>query len=198
MHRPVPVQPPPTQEEAGWRIEENRTCENFEGAPMRGTMIGARGEPRGRVDEALRGRSAQAQVQVRGYKEEKLELAARTLCFICPSFASCALVRRLSTQCSPLVLLSLYLLISLFPSPLAKNLAAFVGDRTKSSCAINLFRSIVFNPATLSQFSSTRPGRCCIFIIIVFVGCYRIPVRVCMSRSYYIRRISVNLCELFE
>lgn len=93
--------------------EENRTCENFEGAPMRGTMIGARGEPRGRVDEALRGRSAQAQVQVRGYKEEKLELAARTLCFICPSFASCALVRRLSTQCSPLVLLSLYLSISL-------------------------------------------------------------------------------------
>lgn len=113
MHRPVPVQPPPTQEEAGWRIEENRTCENFEGAPMRGTTIGARGEPRGRVDEALRGRSAQAQVQVRGYKEEKLELAARTLCFICPSFASCALVRRLSTQCSPLVLLSLYLSISL-------------------------------------------------------------------------------------
>lgn len=93
---------------------------------MRGTTIGARGEPRGRVDEALRGRSAQAQVQVRGYKEEKLELAARTLCFICPSFASCALVRRLSTQCSPLVsslsiCLSLYLLISLFPSAREKS-----------------------------------------------------------------------------
>lgn len=44
-------------------------------------------KPSGR---SLRGRSAQAQVQVRGYKEEKLELAARTLCFICPSIASCA------------------------------------------------------------------------------------------------------------
>lgn len=42
-------------------------------------------EPSGR---SLRGRSAQAQVQVRGYKEEKLGLAARTLCFICPSLAS--------------------------------------------------------------------------------------------------------------
>ena len=30
-------------------------------------------------------------MQVRGYKEEKLGLAARTLCFICPSFASRAL-----------------------------------------------------------------------------------------------------------
>jgi len=37
---------------------------------------------------SLRGRSAQAQVQVRGYKEEKLELAVRTLCFICLSYRS--------------------------------------------------------------------------------------------------------------
>jgi len=37
---------------------------------------------------SLRGRSAQAQVQVRGYKEEKLGLAVRTLCFICPSYRS--------------------------------------------------------------------------------------------------------------
>lgn len=37
---------------------------------------------------ALRGWSAQAQVQVRGYKEEKLGLAVRTLCFICPSYRS--------------------------------------------------------------------------------------------------------------
>lgn len=37
---------------------------------------------------SLRGRSAQAQVQVRGYKEEKLGLAVRTLCFICPSHRS--------------------------------------------------------------------------------------------------------------
>lgn len=60
-----------------------------------GCIIGARGAwlcETGRwrkwADGALRGRSAQAQVQVRGYKEEKLGLAVRTLCFICPSYRS--------------------------------------------------------------------------------------------------------------
>lgn len=60
-----------------------------------GCIIGARGAwlcETGRwrkwANGALRGRSAQAQVQVRGYKEEKLGLAVRTLCFICPSYRS--------------------------------------------------------------------------------------------------------------
>lgn len=83
-------------------VQRRENLDSKRGAPMRGT-IGARGYPWGTKEpsgRSLRGRSAQAQVQVRGYKEEKLELAARTLCFICPSFASCALVRCLFTQCS--------------------------------------------------------------------------------------------------
>lgn len=93
---------------------------------------------KGPSGRSLRGRSAQAQVQVRGYKEEKLELAARTLCFICPSFASCALVRCSFTQCSPLLSLSLYLsLLSLRLSlPLSSRVPPW--NRTILVC-VNLF-----------------------------------------------------------
>lgn len=93
---------------------------------------------KGPSGRSLRGRSAQAQVQVRGYKEEKLELAARTLCFICPSFASCALVRCSFTQCSPLLSPSLYLsLLSLrLPLPLSSRVPPW--NRTILVC-VNLF-----------------------------------------------------------
>lgn len=126
---------------------------------------------KGPSGRSLRGRSAQAQVQVRGYKEEKLELAARTLCFICPSFASCALVVRcLFTQCSPLVLslslsLCLYTHTSLSLSPpLLENLASSNRPSLEPDDppVYNLFVRSCSTPRSAS--SATRPGRCCIFI----------------------------------
>ena len=119
---------------------------------------------KGPSGRSLRGRTAQAQVQVRGYKEEKLELAARTLCFICPSFASCALVRCSFTQCSPLLSLSLSLSTlsaSLSPSLLASSSLEPDDPRVREP-----LRSIVFNPTAqpldqvgVAFLSSTRRGR---------------------------------------
>lgn len=123
---------------------------------MRGT-IGARGYPWGTKEpsgRSLRGRSAQAQVQVRGYKEEKLELAARTLCFICPSFASCALVRCLFTQCSPPPPLSLLAKIEFLPTVLGWNRV------------LVCIRSSSLDPSLPLHTSSARPGRCYIFYML--------------------------------
>lgn len=156
MHSPLSNlvfrQPPSKLSRSSKPVQRRENLDSKRGAPMRGT-IGARGYPWGTKEpsgRSLRGRSAQAQVQVRGYKEEKLELAARTLCFICPSFASCALVRCLFTQCSPPPPLSL----SSRKSSFFQLSSVGIG----SSCAyvplrwIHHFR---FTPAQLDQVGVT-------------------------------------------
>lgn len=158
MHSPLSNlvfrQPPSKLSRSSKPVQRRENLDSKRGAPMRGT-IGARGYPWGTKEpsgRSLRGRSAQAQVQVRGYKEEKLELAARTLCFICPSFASCALVRCLFTQCSPPPPLSLLAKIEFLPTVLGWNRV------------LVCIRSSSLDPSLPLHTSSARPGRCYIFI----------------------------------
>lgn len=113
-------------------------------------------KPSGR---SLRGRSAQAQVQVRGYKEEKLELAARTLCFICPSIASCAR--------------SLFVISPLDSSFFFSSTRSRIGQVAASPRCLCHRRSIALSslsPSCVDSFvssrlplrrsSSSHPGRC--------------------------------------